>query len=208
MDFPHEALDTPQLRELMALAEARYTGHDTLGAATAVVDGGLTVLSADPGPVERPAQAGTALTEALNDALARAERDIEARIMSGSLLSPQLKAAMADGSLTSEEYRPAAELMRTFEGASDDGRVVIAVDARTRRVTAVYVQDLAAESLGQVPVAANRALAASQVGRDGAEPLNEKFDKLMAHFEADMTALEGRLAAVDDQLEELLRRLG
>ncbi|MHA7859881.1 YbaB/EbfC family nucleoid-associated protein [Tessaracoccus sp. Y36] len=206
-DFPRDALDSPQLRELMALAEATYTGHSQDGSATAVVDGGLSVLSTDAGPVERPAQAGTALVQAINDALANAERDIENRVESGSLLSPQLRAVFETGVLPDDDAPPVGDVLRTFEGAADDGAVVIQVDARTRRLTACYVQDVRPENLAQVPAAANRALASSQVGRDDAQPLSETLDKLLSHFDTDMTALEGRLTAVDDQLNEILRRL-
>lgn len=192
----------------MALVDVRHTGQDLTGRATVVVDGSLSVLSADFSGIERPAQAGTALVEALNDALSRAEKDVEARVASGSLLTPALRAALEDGELHADEDRPVAELMRSFEGASDDGEVVIAVDARTRRATACYLQDVKPETLALIPVAANRALASAQTGKDGATPLEETLSKAEGRFEADLAVLEDRIAAVDEQLDEILRQLG
>ena len=57
-------------------------------------------------------------------------------------------------------------------------------------------------------IAANRALASAALGRDGAVGLDEQFNATLSRLDEKMTALEGRLDAVDESLDRILRDLG
>lgn len=199
-----QAIEDPTLRALVALAERDFRG-DAAGA-TATVSGAMSVTGVVAEPALRPADAGFALVEAINAALDAAEAATLRAAEADPNLAAPLKAVLAGGELDAVAAAGGVDLTREFEGTS--GEAVVRVSGRTRRVTSVYVYTVDDASLADVVIAANRALASAALGRDGAVGLDEQFNATLSRLDEKMTALEGRLDAVDESLDRILRDLG
>ena len=208
MDHLNDAIQDSSLRALVALTEQEFTGHSTTGGASATVDGALNVVRVDPGQGSRAGEVGIALTEALNDALGRADDALKAHVNSDPSLAPQLRGVMDGDALPSDGTVRGAELTRDFEGRSADGQVVAHVSGTTRRVSSVYLASLNEELVQEVPTAVNRALAAAQAGREGITPLDEEIDLALEQLDKKMGAIEEQLDGVDERLDKILRDLG
>ena len=199
-----QAIEDPTLRALVALAERDFRG-DAAGA-TASVSGAMSVTGVVAEPALRPADAGFALVEAINAALDAAEAATLRAAEADPNQAAPLKAVLAGGELDAVAAAGGVDLTREFEGTS--GEAVVRVSGRTRRVTSVYVYTVDDASLADVVIAANRALASAALGRDGAVGLDEQFNATLSRLDEKMTALEGRLDAVDESLDRILRDLG
>lgn len=71
----------------------------------------------------------------------------------------------------------------------------------------VYLQDLGRELPGQVTEAANRAMAAAELGRADAVPLDDELDATLTRLDGSLSAVAARLDDVDATLDGLLRDL-
>lgn len=203
----HDAIDDPQLRELMRLTESEFTGYSTTGGASATVDGALNVLRVEPGISDRAGEVGAALAGALNDALDRAEAAVKAHVLSDPTLAPDLRGVLDGDALPSDGAVSGAASAADFQGTAAGGLVVVHVTGATRRVSAVYLDRMQPELLDAVPEAANRALAAAELGRGGVMPLAEGIDGVLERLDEKMEAIEERLDGVDDTLDTILRSL-
>lgn len=199
-----QAIGDPALRALMVLSEQDFRG-DARGV-TATVSGALNVTGVVADPTLRPADAGFAAVEAINAAIDSAEAAVRRAAEADPNLAAPLKAVLAGGELDAAAAAGGVDLTREFEGTA--GEAVVRVSGRTRRVTSVYLHTVDDASLADVVIAANRALASAALGRDGAVGLDEQFNATLSRLDEKMTALEGRLDAVDESLDRILRDVG
>lgn len=199
------------MRALVEVSTSEFDGASVDATARAVVLGDLTLVRVALEPTtSAPGIVGQRLAEAVNAALDAARAGTRAAFLATPGLDPLLRDVLAgEAALPVEgidsDVDPAL-LMRDFSGT--DGDVLVTVDGRTRQVLSIHLPDLGDETLAQVPRAANRALAAAELGQDGATPLDEQVDNALESLEEKMSAIESRLEGVEDSLDALARDLG
>ncbi|RMB62294.1 hypothetical protein [Tessaracoccus antarcticus] len=201
----------PATRRMAEVAATEFDGASGDGIARAVALGDLTVARIEVhDTTSAPGIVGQRLTEALNAALAAARVGSRATFLSIPGLDPALRAMLAGDADVEvgqgESPVDPTSLDRDFTGT--DGEVHVTVAGRTHEVRSVHLPDLSGGTLALVPRAANRALAAAQTGQDGATPLEEKTDDVLAALDEKMSAIESQLDGVEDTLNALARDLG
>ncbi len=195
------------LRTLVEATERSYTG--SAAGVEVVVNGARSVLSVEvAGAQSSAAVVGTELTRALNEAVERAEEAIVAVLRADPALAPQLGGLLEGEPLPDDRGLSGDALSRDFEGHAADGLVVAHVSGKTRRFTSIYVDAVTPEIVAQIPTAANRAMAAAEVGREGATPLDEEIDGVLARLDAKLSSISEQLDDVDADLDSILRTLG
>lgn len=122
-------------------------------------------------------------------------------------LAPQLRGLLDGDPLPVEHDLRGDRLIGDFEGSAAGGSVLVHVSGRTRRCVSVYLQDLGRELPGQVTEAANRAMAAAELGRADAVPLDDELDATLTRLDGSLSAVAARLDDVDATLDGLLRDL-
>lgn len=202
------AVPDPALRRLVEATERAYRGHDA--GVSVDVNGARTVLAVEvaSGSPARPGEIGACIANAMNQALERAQEAIVALVRSDPRLSPQLRGLLDGDPLPGQAVAQGETLAGDFEGDAAAGMVVVHVSGRTRRVSSVYLHSLAPELVAAVPEAANRALAAAELGREGAEPLDERIDAVLERLETRLTAIQETMAGVDARLDAIEAGLG
>lgn len=211
---PHidpNAITDPLTRRMVEVAAAEFDGASNDGTARAVVRGDLVVERVEVGATaSTPGVVGQRLAEALNAALESARAGTRASFLAMPGLDPVLRDALAgDSQLFAEDLDSdvdPADLQRDFSGT--DGEVLVTVNGRSQLVVGVHLPELCDATLDSVPRAANRALAAAQLGQEGATPLDEQVDHMLASLDEKMSAIESRLDGVDDTLDALAKDLG
>lgn len=205
------AIEDPTLRRTVETALTEFHGASADGTASAVVLGDLTVQRVEvQDTTSAPAIVGRRLVECINAALASARDGSRSAMMSIPGLGPSVRAALSGDS--DELLEDVAidvdrdEIDRDFVGS--EGDVVVTVNGLSQQVTSVQVPDLNDETLALIPSATNRSLASAQTGQQGAEPLGEKTDEILASLDEKMSALEQKLDGVEDTLDALARDLG
>lgn len=201
---PDDAIADPWLRSLVEATEREYHGFGDC--VEVVVNGARSVIrvEADLGAARSPSIVGNELVSALNQALERAE-DAVGQVLRGH---PSLSAGLADGLPVDDSGLHGERLAGDFEGGAADGLVSARVSGRTRRFVSIYLHSLSADLVGEVPRAANRAMAAAELGREGAVPLDEQIDSALARLDSRLGSINTQLDAVEAELDSVLRALG
>lgn len=207
-DYTQTAITDPALRALVEASECDYHGY---GDGVEVLVNGAGSVRRVMVDVERaPAAAivGAQLTTALNQALDRAEEAILNVLRGHPALEPQLTDIIGDGLPDSIPTMRGAELAGDFQGNAADGEVVAHVSGRSRRFVSIYLYRVSPELVSAVAEAANRALAAAELGSDGAVPLDDAIDATLARLDARLSSISSGLDQVEASLDETLAGLG
>lgn len=201
----------PTLRRMLKVATAEFDGASGDGGTRAVVLGDLSVARVGVDPTESaPGIVSQRLVEALNQALRAAREGPRIAMLAIPGLDTNLRNLLSGDAGDPVEEMGAdvdiSALDRDFHGS--DGDVSVTVAGLTQRVSSIHLPDLSEATLSLVPRAANRALAAAQLGRDGAVPLDEQADDILESLDEKMSAIESKLDGVEDVLDALARDLG
>lgn len=199
---------TRSLRTLVEATERSYTG--SAAGVEVVVDGARSVLGVEvAGAQSSAAVVGTELTRALDEAVERAEEAIVAVLRANPALAPQLGGLLEGEPLPDDRGLSGDALSQGFRGPRG-GRA--RGGPRLREDAPLHVDLRRRSHPGNrgtdTPTAANRAMAAAEVGREGATPLDKEIDGVLARLDAKLSSISEQLDDVDADLDSILRTLG
>ena len=200
----------PAMADLLEVAERTYTGSSSDHAVEAVISGSGIVTTIRVLDASLPVGAvSTQVVEALNSAHTGAREATRAALATLPGISAQTRAVLT-GASESEAWESAgnnagdaSHAARAFTGREAEAYVTF--DNRTQQFTEAYVPDLGERSAAQLVKAANRAVAAAEIGREGAVGLDEQIDDRISQLDEEMDRIGSRL---DDVLAELQGILG